>query len=188
MTRKLSALMFTAAASLAMSGVAAADDDKTVTLRTELRGAHEVPVTITGAAGRFRARLADDGESFEYWLDYANLEGTVTQAHIHIGQAFAAGGISVWLCKTAAAPGPANLPADTPVCAAPGGDGPEATGVISAEDVLGPTGQAIPVGDFVDLLRAIFTGNAYVNVHSTSAPGGEIRGQIDRSRRGHDHD
>ena len=54
----------------------------------------------SAAKGTFRARLSDDGTSFEYTLDYEGFEGTVTQAHIHIAQPFASGGISVWLCKT----------------------------------------------------------------------------------------
>ena len=98
----------------------------------------EVPFVSSDAKGTFRAELSDDGTSFSYTLDYEGFEGTVTQSHIHIAQPFASGGISVWLCKTAAVTPPAAVPADTPICGAPGGDGPEAEGTISAEDVIGP--------------------------------------------------
>jgi hypothetical protein len=64
------------------------------------------------------------------------------------------------------------------MCGAPGSDGPEAAGTISAEDVIGPVVQAVPALAFADLMSAIRSGNAYVNVHSSSAPGGEVRGQI----------
>jgi hypothetical protein len=146
--------------------------------RAELSAAHEVPVVSSGAGGSFRARLSDDGTSFEYRLDYQDFEGSVTQSHIHIAQAFSSGGISVWLCKTALVTVPPAVPADTPVCGAPGGEGPEAEGIISAEDVIGPTGQAVSAAAFGELLSLIRAGNAYVNVHSSAAPGGEVRGQI----------
>jgi hypothetical protein len=138
----------------------------------------EVPFVSSGARGTFRARLSDDGTSFEYTLNYEGFEGTVTQSHIHIAQPFASGGISVWLCKTAAVTPPTGVPADVPTCGAPGGVGPEAEGVISAEDVIGPTGQAVPALAFAELVRLMRSGVAYANVHSTSAPGGEVRGQI----------
>jgi hypothetical protein len=154
-------------------------------LRTELRGAREIPVVVTGAKGSFRARIADDGASFDYELDYADLEGTVTQSHIHLGQPFANGGIAVWLCKTASPAPPPTVPADTPTCGAPGGEGPEAAGTISAEDVIGPATQGVPPMSFADVMWAIRTGNAYVNVHSSVAPGGEIRGQVAPGGHGH---
>ena len=147
-------------------------------LRAELRARNEVPIVVSPATGRFRAVVADDGLSFDYTLNYEGFEGSVTQAHIHIAQTFAAGGISVWLCQTAASPAPSAVAAQTPMCGDPGGDGAEAAGTISAEDVIGPAGQAVPAMAFADLMSAIRSGNAYANVHSSSAPGGEVRGQI----------
>src|SRR5262245_45499088 len=147
-------------------------------LRAQLRARSEVPIVVSPATGRFRAAVAEDGLSFDYTLNYERFEGSVTQAHIHIAQTFAAGGISVWLCQTATNPAPATVAAQTPTCGAPGGDGPEAASTISAEDVIGPVGQAVPALAFADLMSAIRSGNAYVNVHSSSAPGGEVRGQI----------
>ena len=136
---------------LAVMGVMAipvrADDDGgggRRAFRADMFAGAEVPFVSSGARGTFRARLSDDGTSFEYTLNYEGFEGTVTQSHIHIAQPFASGGISVWLCKTAAVTPPTGVPADVPTCGAPGGVGPEAEGVISAEDVIGPTGQAVP--------------------------------------------
>jgi hypothetical protein len=147
-------------------------------LRAELSADREVPTVSSSATGSFRADVADDGQSFDYRLDYEDFEGAVTQSHIHIAQEFASGGISVWLCQTAGTPAPAAIAASVPFCGAPGGSGHEAEGTISAEDVIGPTGQAVPAGAFADLMEMIRSGNAYVNVHSSSAPGGEVRGQI----------
>ena len=190
MLKKVS-LPVAAVAALGLSVTVAHGDGKghrSRDLRAELRASNEVPFVSSPATGKFRARVAHDGTSFDYWLDYEGFEGTVTQSHIHIGQRFAAGGISVWLCQTASNPAPPAVAGQTPTCGDPGGEDFEATGTISAEDVIGPTGQAVPAMSFEELLGLIRSGNAYVNVHSTSAPGGEVRGQIKPGRGGDDDD
>ena len=163
------------------------DGNRSRDLRAELSADREVPIVSSPATGSFRARISDDEQSFDYRLDYEGFDGTVTQSHIHIGQKFAAGGISVWLCQTATTPAPPAVAAITPTCGAPGGDGAEAIGTISAQNVIGPTGQAVPAGQFAELLEMIRTGNAYANVHSSAAPGGEVRGQIQPGEGNEDH-
>jgi hypothetical protein len=185
MTKKAGVAMVAVAMLGSVAAPARGDGQHGRNLRAELSADREVPIVASAATGRFRAVIADDGDSFDYRLDYEGFEGVVTQSHIHIAQRFASGGISVWLCQTATNPAPLTVAAITPFCGAPGGDGSEASGTISAQNVLGPTGQAIPVTEFADLLAMIRSGNAYVNVHSSSAPGGEVRGQIE-SRRGHE--
>jgi CHRD domain len=186
MTRKV-CLPVTAVALLGLLAVPVrGDGNQSSHLRAELSAVSEVPIVSSPATGSFRAEIAADGESFEYRLDYEGFDGTVTQSHIHIGQEFVAGGISVWLCETAAVPAPPAVAAITPTCGAPGGEGAEAKGTISAANVIGPTGQAVPAGAFAELIAMIQSGNAYVNVHSTSAPGGEVRGQIQPGRGGDD--
>ena len=51
--------------------------------------------------------------------------------------------------------------------------------------MIGPAGQGIAAGEFAELVRAMLADVAYANVHSTTYPGGEIRGQLDSD---HDHD
>jgi hypothetical protein len=80
----------------------------------------------------------------------------------------------VWLCGTATLPGPTG----TPTCGAPGGDGPEAWGTLTAANVVGPAGQLVAAGEFAELVRAIKSGVTYANVHTTAVTAGEIRGQI----------
>jgi hypothetical protein len=143
-------------------------------LRADLRGFREVPAVSSSARGSFFATLSQDETEIQYRLDYSDLEGTVTQAHIHLGATHTNGGISIWLCGTATNPGPTG----TPGCGAPGGDGPEAAGTLTAAGIVGPAGQGIAAGEFAELVRAIKAGVTYANVHSTAVPSGEIRGQI----------
>ena len=46
--------------------------------------------------------------------------------------------------------------------------------------------EGIAKGEFDELVRAMRAGVTYANVHSTTWPGGEIRGQFDREGQGHD--
>jgi CHRD domain len=43
---------------------------------------------------------------------------------------------------------------------------------------LGLATQQLPAAGFEEFVRALRNGNAYVNVHTTASPGGEIRGQV----------
>jgi hypothetical protein len=52
------------------------------------------------------------------------------------------------------------------------------TGVITAANVIGPSGQGISAGEFDELIAAIRSGSAYANVHTVNRGGGEIRGII----------
>jgi hypothetical protein len=140
-------------------------------LSAELTGYEEPPAVSSTGEGEFSARVSADGTAIEYELSYRNLEGTITQAHIHLGQKGVNGGIAVWLCGTEASSGPAG----TPRCPTPSGT---VSGTITADKVIGPAGQGLAPGEFAELLRALRAGVMYANVHSTRNPGGEIRGQI----------
>ena len=140
------------------------------TLHAQLSGYNETPTVSTAASGSFKAKITQDN-TIEYELAYADLEGDITQSHIHFGRPGIAGGIAAWLCQ-----GLTAGPAGTPACegARTGG----ATGVITAANVIGPAGQGIAPGEFDKLIAAIREGATYVNVHSTLRPGGEIRGLL----------
>jgi len=140
-----------------------------------LVGSEEVPAVLTAASGGFRARLSPDGTSLEYELDYADLEGSVTQAHIHIGQAGANGGVAVWLCSNLASP---PTPVGVQACPAPPA---HITGVITSADVVGLPAQGVSPNEFEAIVDALQRGLAYANVHTSTSPGGEIRSQLDHS-------
>ena len=146
-------------------------------IRVKLNGLNENLVALsTPATGRFTAKINRRGvPSINYELSYEGFAdgNQPTQAHIHFGQRWQNGGISVWLC--------ANNP---PITTAPAGTQPcppapaTITGTIVAADVVGPAGQGIAAGEFAELLDAIDKGVTYANVHTPSFPGGEIRAQL----------
>jgi hypothetical protein len=151
-------------------------------INERLSGFQETPVPLsTTGNGKFKAEISRFQDKIEYRLSYADLEGGVTQAHIHFGhEGGAPGGISVWLCANN--PPITNAPPGTQACPAPSGT---ITGTIRPENVVGPTGQGIDAGQYDEFLDALDAGLTYVNVHSSKYPGGEIRAQIDDRRHGH---
>lgn len=160
-------------------------NDRNRSIRADLRGIEEPPSVSSTGSGEFRAKISRDETSFEYELTFEDLEGDVTQSHIHVAQKGVNGGISIWLCGTGAPGTTLAGPAGTPLCGGPREGTVSRT--VTAADVIGPTGQGIAAGEFAEVLSAIRQGVAYANVHSTRNPGGEIRGQI-RERDGDDHD
>jgi CHRD domain len=165
-----------AAITLVATGATAGADGRSNgaprTLQERLTGYEEDPLALsTTGTGEFRARIGP-GDKITYSLRYSALEGTVTQAHIHLGGAAQSGGISVFLCSNLG-----NGPAGTQACPpAPA----TVTGTIRPADVIGPVGQGIDPGQFAELVAAIRADTTYVNVHSTKYEGGEIRAQLEQ--------
>jgi hypothetical protein len=129
-----------------------------------LSGAEEVPPADTQARGLAKFQLSKDGSELHYKLIVANIEN-VTQAHIHGPAPVGVNtGIVVWLYPSAP---PAQLIPDR-------FNGVLAEGVITDGDLIG----ALAGKTVADLVAMIQEGNAYVNVHTSQFPPGEIRGQI----------
>jgi CHRD domain-containing protein len=146
------------------------------TFRATLTGYEETPTLSTSATGTFKATLNSAGDQLSYTLSYAGpfdanpAGGTITQSHIHFGARAIAGGISAFLCTNLG-----NGPAGTPACPTPGGT---VTGTITAAQIVGPGPQGIQPTEFAELVKALRLGFAYANIHTTTFPAGEIRGQI----------
>ncbi|AVT28932.1 hypothetical protein C6361_04860 [Plantactinospora sp. BC1] len=151
------------------------DPERWGVVRERLTGYQEDPLVIsTSGRGGFRFAVDEEGQELTYRLGYESLEGTVTQAHIHVGGRAQSGGISAFLCTNLG-----NGPAGTQPCPpAPA----TVSGTIRPADVIGPTAQGIEAGQFAELVAAVRAGAAYVNVHSSRYPGGEIRAQLWRHR------
>ena len=153
---------------MSTAGTASADNRN---FAVHLSGDEEVPAVATWAQGQVIFHLSKDGSELHYKLIVANIDNVVA-SHIHVGPAGVNGPVVAFL----AGPFPAG-----------GGrtDGVLAEGTITAANLVGPL-AGHPLSD---LIAAMETGNAYVNVHTNDGvappntgpgdfPGGEIRGQI----------
>ena len=171
--RKCVALVVSLAAILLVASAAYSADpaNQPQTGGARLVGAQEVPVVLSAGQGRFNFRLQRGKLSWE--LSYSGVEN-ITQAHIHVGQAGANGGIAVFLCSNLG-----NGPAGTQACPP---SPATISGVADADDVLAIAGQGLPAGDFQRFAAALKNGFTYANIHSTAFAPGEIRGQLP-----HDH-
>jgi CHRD domain-containing protein len=170
------------ASTLVVAAIATADEgSRNISARGGLSGYQEAPLTLsTTGGGTFRAKIANDGQSFAWTLSYQALEGNVLQAHIHFGARGLANGIAVFLCTNLG-----NGPAGTQACpAAPA----TISGTARPADVIGPAGQGITAGQFNEVLDAMRAGVTYANVHTSLYPGGEIRGQLSGGNDGNDDD
>jgi hypothetical protein len=138
-----------------------------------LTGYEESPSVSTTGRGAFIATIAPDGVVIHYRETFSGLQGTVTQSHINVGQLGVNGSVVIFLCQTTANPDPTGL---APACPQQG----NVQGTITAANVIaGATAsQQLAAGDLPAVIAAIRAGAAYVNVHTTLSPGGEIRGQI----------
>jgi hypothetical protein len=150
--------------------IASADEESVL---AGLSGFREVPSISSPASGHFEAVIDRKAGTIAYELSYSGLTGDVQQAHIHVGQRSVNGGVSVFLCQTATSADPTGL---APQCPQRG----KVTGMAQAANMIaGPiVAQGVEPGQFNELLRAIRAGVAYVNVHTSTFPGGEVRGQL----------
>ena len=133
-----------------------------------LSGAQEVPPVPTTATGT--ATLAVTGSQITYTLNVTDLQNALV-SHIHLAPVGENGPVRMNLCGTGD---------PVPACAS-------GTGVLAS----GTNGTTVgsPAITFDELVSAMQSGNAYVNVHTddgvgqpNTGPGdmasGEIRGQI----------
>ena len=170
LVNSLSRRPLTVLASLSL--LAVVGNARAETVITRLAGYQEVPAISSAAAGHFRASIDDKAGTIAYQLSYQGLSGDVRQAHIHLGQHSVNGAVSVFLCQTEANADPTGL---APQCPQSG----TVNGVLQSANMgTGTAAQGIAPGEFAELVAAIRAGVAYVNVHSATFPGGEIRGQL----------
>ena len=117
-----------------------------------LEGSNEVPSVTTNAAGTSSIRV--DGDALDYVVVTRGLTN-VLFSHIHIGDAGKNGPIAAFLYEPA-----------TPTTQ----NGRLVIDTVEGDDLV--------AGTIADLIDVMTGGFAYVNVHTSANPGGEIRGQI----------
>ena len=133
--------------------------------QADLRGRNEVPLTLSAARGTLELTVNDVDTSVHFVLEYSGFLTSVAAAHIHVGQPNVNGGVTVFFCGGGGRP------------ACPQQEG-TVEGDFTANDVLALTSQQLELHNLPKLLAAIRAGKTYGNVHTTTSPGGEIRGQI----------
>jgi 5'-nucleotidase/UDP-sugar diphosphatase len=139
---------------LAFSPAAVAATDS-VDFYAALSGANETTPVTTDASGAAGFALSGDQKSLDYVVIAHDLVDA-TGAHIHTGAAGTNGPVVATLF------GP-HTGLDV--------DGELRRGTITEADLAS--------GTMADLIAALRDGTAYVNVHTTANPSGEIRGQVE---------
>jgi hypothetical protein len=148
-------------AAVALLAGAACGDDPTGTDADEfeatLTGAAERPNPVTTTAtGTASIDINDSNSTIDFSVSVTGLVNP-TLAHIHVGGVDVAGPPVVDLLPTPPAAG-------------------SFTGVLNSGTI---TAVMITGGEtFATLVAKIRSGEAYINVHTTANPGGEIRGQL----------
>jgi hypothetical protein len=166
LVRRLTALVLAALLIVAVALPVAARGTDQRAFVAVLKGESEVPAVQTDGFGLAVLGLNRAESALGFLLIVAKLENIV-QAHIHCGAPGVNGPVVAFLFG----------PAATPVT----DNGVLSHGVIRNENVIPrPDSPECPggVADFNGLIAQIRAGNAYVNVHTTAFPMGEIRGQV----------
>ena len=160
--KRIKTILFSVILLAAAAAFASAQAMMSQTFRASLTGASAgTPSRATGSAV---FTLSADGSSLSYTLSVSNLDN-VTMAHIHISSSPGKeGAVAVWLYPSAPPP---QLKSGT-------FSGVLASGTITAADFTGP----LQGKTMADLVNEIHAGDAYVNVHTSQYPAGEISGWI----------
>ena len=122
---------------------------------TDLDPGQETAAVDSDGEGEAEFELKNGLVRFE--LEWEDLTASAVAAHIHCAVAGVDGGVGVTLFATAQ-----------------GTDG-EVEGSFSGPNAVNSCGWV----DLADVVAAMVTGGAYVNVHTPAFPAGEIRGQIE---------
>ncbi len=162
MNARLMLISLLALLALADGSVAGAAENRNFV--APLKSGQETPPVESDAAGLAKFQLNSDGDELSYKLIVANIDN-VLFAHIHCGAAGVPGPVVVFLY---------HGPTVTTNGVLSEGAATDADVIDRADSAACPGG----VSDFDDLLEKMRSGGAYVNVHTSANPTGEIRGQI----------
>ena len=149
------------AAGLALLVSPNASAQDVVGVHATLTGGEETPTALlTGAVGTVQMYVDSVNQEIAVEMKVFNLPTGTTASHIHVGPKGVSGPVVI----------------DFPI-----GRGITGDTTLNFRVHDGAAFHARPeigINTFADALQAIVGGNAYVNVHTTANPGGEIRGQV----------
>ena len=140
-------------------------NSQTERFSASLAGANEVPPINSAGTASFEMTISD---TITFSLTFSGLSSNLVVSHLHFAPTKVAGGVMIFLC------GGGNQPA------CPAATSGTITGTITAANVTGPSAQGITAGDLTSALEAVRDGLSYANMHTTTFPGGEIRGNVKR--------
>ncbi len=148
LTRNFSAMAMSLFCIFALSVLAKAD---TITFTATLQGSQEVPPRNTSATGTATVILDDVTGKGTISVSFSGLSAAVTGGHIHC-------------CAFPGANGPVIVPFDAAL-------------TLTANGTAGSlTNYAFTLT--AAQITAMKNGQTYVNIHTSTFPGGEIRGQL----------
>jgi CHRD domain-containing protein len=146
-------------ATLLQAGAASAQTS--VIMRATLTGGEETPnLVLSGAVATAEIAVDPTSQEIAVRLRVFNLPNGSTASHIHVGPKGVGGPVVI----------------DFPI-----GTGRTGDFTLNFRVHDGPAFHARPeigINTFADALQSIAGGNAYVNIHTSAFPGGEIRGQL----------
>jgi hypothetical protein len=141
-----------------------------ITFYTVLSGANESPANSSAGSGFARVTFDDMAHTMRVEVNFSGLTGTTTAAHIHC-------------CTTIPYSGTAGVATTTPTFTGfPSGVTSGAYDMTfdmtqaSSYNASFVTAQGSIAAAETALFNGMIAGRDYLNVHSTFAPGGEIRG------------
>ena len=138
---------------------AATASAQVVNMTATLTGGEENPAILTGAVGVADVSVDQTGRDIAVTLRLFNLPTGTTAGHIHAGPRGVNGPVVV----------------DFPIPAGRTGDLTLTFRVGNSQFRARPE---IGINTIDDVIQAMVGGGAYVNVHTSTNPGGEIRGQL----------
>jgi len=126
-------------------------------ITTALSGANENPVNASPATGLATLTYSTALNQLAVNVTFNNLTAPASAAHIHFGL-----------------PG-TNGPIVFPFGTFPATSSGTFSTTLTTASAFNPS-PANGINTFNDMINAIQAGNAYVNIHNTNFPGGEVRG------------
>jgi hypothetical protein len=139
--------------------LAARSSAEEVRMVANLTGGEETPALLTGALGTAEVNVDTTSRAVTVILNIFNIPTGTTAGHIHVGPKGVAGPVVLDFGF------PQGRTGDFPI-----------RFDLTVRDFRAR--PEIGINTIEDAIQAIVGGNAYVNVHTTAFPAGEIRGQI----------